>query len=342
MRLLILGLFLCAPLSALDVGQAAPPLKGVTWLKGEAIEPGVGPVTVVEFWATWCPSCRESIPHLTKLQKQHGDQVAIIGLSDEDRATVEPFIAEMAAKMDYRVGLADEATKTAYMEGVRSIPHAFLIGADGIVLWKGHPGGIDQPLAGVLAGTFDAAGAAEAVKLQGELEALFSGEGEPDFDRALAVAGKLLAAQPENEMALQVRLGVAKHQQRPELHDESLAALPIERMSAARLNAIAWDLLSEPDFAWRAPAHALRLAKAAHEREPKDANIADTWARVLYTLGLVDQAIAAQRAAIELASVGSGDGLRGVLAYYEQVKALQSRIDAPAVIAPEPVEAAVP
>nr|MBA3848275.1 redoxin family protein [Planctomycetota bacterium] len=326
MRCIILGLFLLAPLAALDVGQPAPALTGVTWIKGEGAEPGGGRVAVVEFWATWCPPCRDSIPHLTKLQKQHGDQVAIIGLSDEDRATVEPFVADMAAKMDYRVGLADEATKAAYMTGVRGIPHAFLVGADGTVLWKGHPAGIDQPLARVLAGTFDAGSEGEAAKLQGELEALFSGTGEPDFERALEISARLLASQPENEMALQVRLGVAKHLERPELHLETLAALPIDQMSAARLNGIASNLLNEDDFARRAPEHALRFAKAAHEKEPQNGAIGDTWARALYTLGLVDQAIAAQRLAIAAATGGEVAGLEKSLAYYERIKSLQAEV----------------
>ncbi|HYE04766.1 MAG TPA: redoxin family protein [Planctomycetota bacterium] len=348
MRCIILGLFLLAPLAALDVGQPAPPLTGVTWIKGEAAEPGGGRVAVVEFWATWCPPCRDSIPHLTKLQKQHGDKVAIIGLSDEDRATVEPFVADMAAKMDYRVGLADEATKAAYMTGVRGIPHAFLVGADGTVLWKGHPAGIDQPLAKVLAGTFDAASEGEAARLQGELEALFSGKnakGQPDFERALAISGELLALQPENEMALQVRLGVAKHLERPELHAETLAALPVDQMSAARLNGIAWNLLNEDDFAWRAPEHAVRFAKAAHAKEPENGAIADTWARALYSVGLVDEAIAAQRHAIAAAGGEEAAGLEASLAYYERIKALQATVaDAPAAgaDAPERVEAAVP
>lgn len=348
MRCIILGLFLLAPLAALDVGQPAPALTGVTWIKGEGAEPGGGRVAVIEFWATWCPPCRDSIPHLTKLQKQHGDQVAIIGLSDEDRATVEPFVNDMATKMDYRVGLADAATKTAYMTGVRGIPHAFLVGADGTVLWKGHPAGIDQPLARVLAGTFDAASEGEAVKLQGELEALFSGKGgkggkgEPDFERALEISARLLALQPENEMALQVRLGVAKHLERPELHTETLAALPIDQMSATRLNGIAWNLLNEDDFAWRAPEHALRFAKAAHAKEPQSSAITDTWARALYTLGLVDQAIAAQRLAIAAATGDEAVGLEKSLAYYEQVKALQTQVDATPIATPEPVEATVP
>src|SRR5262247_962582 len=39
-----------------------------------------GKVTLVNFWATWCPPCREEIPDLIKLQERYKDQLQIIGV----------------------------------------------------------------------------------------------------------------------------------------------------------------------------------------------------------------------------------------------------------------------
>src|SRR5919197_797923 len=40
-----------------------------------------GKVTLVNFWATWCPPCREEIPALVALQEKYRDQLQIIGIS---------------------------------------------------------------------------------------------------------------------------------------------------------------------------------------------------------------------------------------------------------------------
>ncbi len=52
-----------------------------------------GDVHVVEFWATWCGPCLVSMPHLSELKQEYGDQVTIIGITNEDEGTVEAFLA---------------------------------------------------------------------------------------------------------------------------------------------------------------------------------------------------------------------------------------------------------
>ena len=52
-------------------------------------------IIVLNFWATWCPPCREEMPELSKMQDEYKNQnLVIIGLSTEDLDTTKNFIAE--------------------------------------------------------------------------------------------------------------------------------------------------------------------------------------------------------------------------------------------------------
>jgi thiol-disulfide isomerase/thioredoxin len=96
-----------------------------------------GRVCVVEFWATWCPPCRDQIPHLKSLAKKYeGRNVVIVGLSeDQSIKEVRKFVEKK--KINYHIGmdygLSDQL-------GVNGIPRAFVISHDGKILWSGHPG----------------------------------------------------------------------------------------------------------------------------------------------------------------------------------------------------------
>lgn len=60
---------------------------------------------VVEMWATWCPPCRDSIPHVSALQKQFPN-ICFIGMTDEKAAVARPFVEKMGSKMEYRCDAA--------------------------------------------------------------------------------------------------------------------------------------------------------------------------------------------------------------------------------------------
>src|SRR5579862_1756358 len=55
-------------------------------LDGRTISSGDwhGKVTLVNFWATWCPPCRAEIPDLIALQEKYRDQLQIIGISEDE------------------------------------------------------------------------------------------------------------------------------------------------------------------------------------------------------------------------------------------------------------------
>jgi thiol-disulfide isomerase/thioredoxin len=96
-----------------------------------------GKPLLVEFWATWCPPCRKSIPHLNEIySKYKGKGLQIVGITDEDEATVQKFLKQIP--MDYNVAINTPGS-TFEQFGVTAIPTAFLVNKSGKIVWTGHP-----------------------------------------------------------------------------------------------------------------------------------------------------------------------------------------------------------
>lgn len=152
--LLLVGfVFSAASVSfAAKVGDPAAPLAVKEWVKGKSVDVKDGKnVYVVEFWATWCPPCRTSIPHLTEIQKKFKDKgVVVIGVSTEKLDTVKKFVEKQGDNMNYTVAIDDGGkTSKGYMTAYNQngIPHAFIVGKDGNVVWHGHPmSGLDKAI----------------------------------------------------------------------------------------------------------------------------------------------------------------------------------------------------
>lgn len=96
----------------------------------EKILSNKGSVLIVDFWATWCPSCRKEIPGFVKLYKEQKDKgVEIIGVSidKEGIPAVQPFVRKF--KINYPIFLGDDEIRDAYK--VKRIPTTLIIGKDG-------------------------------------------------------------------------------------------------------------------------------------------------------------------------------------------------------------------
>jgi peroxiredoxin len=88
-----------------------------------------GKVVLVNFWATWCPPCRKEMPDLEKLYERFRSKgLVILGISDEDATTVEPFIRER--KVAFPV-LLDPGRKVNEMFVVEGIPKSFVYNRHG-------------------------------------------------------------------------------------------------------------------------------------------------------------------------------------------------------------------
>lgn len=132
----IVVLVLCSPfdlLAAPKAGQPAPNFKVIT-TSGQSVsqENYRGHVLVLDFFATWCQPCRESIPHLVEMNRKYGKQgLQILGLSaDEDgERQIKTFADEH--RISYPVALAGETTLADF--GVRSVPVMIIVDKKGKV-----------------------------------------------------------------------------------------------------------------------------------------------------------------------------------------------------------------
>jgi peroxiredoxin len=84
---------------------------------------------LVNFWATWCPPCRKEMPDLETLYERFESKgFVVLGISDEEAATIEPFIRER--KVSFPV-LLDPGRKVNDAFVVEGIPKSFVYDRQG-------------------------------------------------------------------------------------------------------------------------------------------------------------------------------------------------------------------
>ncbi|MBL8764786.1 MAG: TlpA family protein disulfide reductase [Phycisphaerae bacterium] len=134
----------------LEIGAIAPPfsLPDSTGVERSLAE-FAGRVVVLDFWATWCGPCKQTMPGLQNIHERfQGRPVSVIGISTNDDG--EPAAYMKSKKYTYTLLLEGERISDMY--GVGPIPHLIVLGADGSVLFQdiGYTPGHEHKLAEII------------------------------------------------------------------------------------------------------------------------------------------------------------------------------------------------
>ena len=81
----------------LPIGSKAPDfqLQSVDGTKSVRLSSLKGKTVLVDFWATWCGPCRQSLPHTEDLYKKYGDKdLAVVTVSDEPSSKIQGFLSQ--------------------------------------------------------------------------------------------------------------------------------------------------------------------------------------------------------------------------------------------------------
>jgi thiol-disulfide isomerase/thioredoxin len=117
--------------------QAVPPFL-VRDINGGVVSTAEwhGKVVLLNFWATWCPPCREEIPELIDLETRYKDRLQVIGISmdDPDEVGQVKRFSEREG-VNYPIVMASREILMEY-GGVPALPTSFVVNTDGKIVQK--------------------------------------------------------------------------------------------------------------------------------------------------------------------------------------------------------------
>ena len=119
----------CAKSSAVEIGETAPDftLQSIDG-KATSLSEFKGKVVILDFFASWCPPCRQEIPDFIELQKAYGDKgFVMVGVSLVNMDESKAFAAQQG--INYPVVVDDGKVSNLYGP-IRSIPTTFVLDKD--------------------------------------------------------------------------------------------------------------------------------------------------------------------------------------------------------------------
>ncbi|MFI8687183.1 peroxiredoxin family protein [Rossellomorea sp. NPDC077527] len=117
-----------------NVGDAAIDFKLKT-LSGEAktLSELKGKKVIVNFWATWCPPCKEEMPVLQEFYDKYGKDVEILAINIDPQYNVKEYQASLGLTFPILLD-TDDKINNAY--DILTVPTTYIINEQGIITHK--------------------------------------------------------------------------------------------------------------------------------------------------------------------------------------------------------------
>lgn len=131
----------CSPVSTafaaevgITVGKTAPAFS-LQDLNGKTVQVGSnGKITVINFWATWCPPCRAEMPELDAFAEKHKGKILFAAVNLRESAeTVKGFINKAGFSMPV---LLDKDGRVGGKYGIRAIPTTIILDSNGVIKYR--------------------------------------------------------------------------------------------------------------------------------------------------------------------------------------------------------------
>ena len=91
-----------------------------------------GKVVLINFWATWCPPCREELPLFEEVYEKYKDRGFVVLAINTDPENLKDFLKEFGVKLTFPILVGDDKILDLYP--VRGLPTSFLVDREGRIV----------------------------------------------------------------------------------------------------------------------------------------------------------------------------------------------------------------
>lgn len=105
-----------------------------------------GKYLLVDFWASWCGPCRNAMPHLAGIAKEHANTITVlsVGVWEKEKAHNDKACEEL--EMTWNT-IYDKDSKSVDEYGILGIPTLLLVSPEGTIVYRGHdPEAVDAKI----------------------------------------------------------------------------------------------------------------------------------------------------------------------------------------------------